>query len=299
MDRFDTMRIFTRIVELKSFTRAADDLGYPKATVTHAIKQLEARLRVRLLQRTTRHVAPTPDGEAYYERCARLLADLEETESVFSGAGQHPRGKLRVDLQGTLGRTFVLPALTQFCARYPDIELEIGMGDRLADLVREGMDCVLRAGELRDSATMVGRRVASLEQVVCASPAYFALHGAPRTLADLDGQRAVNYLSAQSGRALPFEFRVDGVPRQVQLEGKIAVNNADAYVSCCLSGFGLIQAPRYHVAQALEQGQLREVLSAWAPEPMPVSVLYPRNRQLSARVRVFVDWLAEVFAPMR
>lgn len=169
MDRFDAMRLFTRIVELRSFTQAAHDLGYPKATVTHAIKQLEARLRVRLLQRTTRQVTPTPDGEAYYQRCARLLADLEETEAVFSSAARQPAGKLRVDLHATLAMHFVMPVLDQFCG-YPLIELEIGMGDRLVDLVREGVDCVLRVGELSDSS--MARRVALLEQVTCASPAY-------------------------------------------------------------------------------------------------------------------------------
>lgn len=142
MDRFDAMRLYARIVELGSFTRAAHDLGYPKATVTHAIAQLEARLQVRLLHRTTRQVTATPEGQAYYHRCVRLLAELEETETLFSGACQQPAGKLRVDLQGTLAMHFVLPVLDQFCARYPLIELEIGMGDRLIDLVREGVDCV-------------------------------------------------------------------------------------------------------------------------------------------------------------
>ena len=294
MDRFDAMRIFTRIVELRSFTQAAHDLGYPKATVTHAIKQLEARLRVRLLQRTTRQVTPTLDGEAYYQRCVRLLADLEETESVFTSAAQQPAGKLRVDLHATLALHFVMPVLGQFCARHPLIELEIGMGDRLVDLVREGVDCVLRVGELGDSS-MVARRVALLEQVTCASPVYLAAHGTPRSLADLDGHRAVNFFSAQTGKVWPFDFRLDGQRHSVTLPGTVSVNNADAYHACCRAGMGLIQAPRYHLEQALATGELVEVLAPLRPDPLPVSVLYPHHRQLSPRVRVFADWVAGLF----
>ena len=295
MDRFDAMRIFTRIVELRSFTQAAHDLGYPKATVTHAIKPLEARLHVRLLQRTTRQVTPTLDGESYYQRCVRLLADLEETESVFTSAARQPAGKLRVDLHATLAMHFVMPVLDQFCARHPLITLEIGMGDRLVDLVREGVDCVLRVGELGDSA-MVARRVALLEQVTCASPAYLAAHGTPRTLAELDGHRAVNFFSTQTGKVWPFDFQLDGQRHSVTLPGTVSVNNAEAYHACCRAGMGLIQAPRYHLEQALAAGELVEVLAGMRPDPLPVSVMYPHHRQLSPRVRVFADWIASLFA---
>ena len=295
MDRFDAMRIFTRIVELRSFTQAAHDLGYPKATVTHAIKQLEARLHVRLLQRTTRQVTPTLDGQAYYQRCVRLLADLEETESVFTSAAQQPAGKLRIDMHSTLGMQFVMPVLDQFCARHPLITLEIGMGDRLVDLVREGVDCVLRVGELSDSS-MVARRVALLEQVTCASPAYLAAHGTPQTLADLASQRAVNFFSAQTGKVWPFDFKFGGQVHGVALPGTVSVNNADAYHACCRAGMGLIQAPRYHLEQALAAGELVEVLAHMRPDPLPVSVMYPHHRQLSPRVRVFADWVASLFA---
>ena len=295
MDRFNAMRIFTRIVELGSFTKAADDLQMPPATVTYTIKQLEARLGVRLLQRTTRHVSTTLDGQAYYQRCVRILADVEETEAGFGTSGAPPRGKLRVDLQGTLARHYVLPRLGEFCARYPGIELEIGMGDRLVDLVREGMDCVLRVGELRDSS-MVARRVATLQQVTCASAAYLERHGTPQSLEDLSSHRAVNFFSPSSGKLFPFEFLVDGIERSITLPGTVSVSNAEAYSACCAADLGLIQLPRYHVAQQLEQGLLREVLAAYRPAALPVSVLYPHQRQLSPRVRVFADWLGDVMA---
>jgi DNA-binding transcriptional LysR family regulator len=291
MDRLDSMRVFVRIVELMSFTKAADDLQLPRATVTHTIQQLEKRLGVRLLHRTTRQVSATLDGEAYYQRCVRLLADVEEAESAFGQAAAAPKGKLRVDLQGTLGMHFLLPHIGDFFARYPDIELEIGMGDRLVDLVREGIDCVLRAGEPRESS-MVGRRVAALAQVTCASKTYLAGHGEPRTLEAFKGHRAVNYASA-TGKVLPFEFLVDGAPRTMQLRGSATVSHADAYVACCAAGLGFVQLPRYHVEQQLADGTLREVLGRFRPAPMPVSVLYPHHRQLSPRVRVFVDWVAD------
>lgn len=293
MDRFQSMQLFTRIVELGSFTRAAEDLQLPRASVTLAVQDLEKRLGTRLLQRTTRHVSTTPDGQAYYERCQRLLADLEEAESAFGSAQLKPRGKLRVDLQGTLARHFVLPRIGEFCERYPDVELEIGLGDRLVDLVREGVDCVLRGGELRDS-TMVARRVALLQQVTCASREYLRRHGTPTTVDALRGHQAVNFLSQRTGKPLPFDFLVDGVARSVQLKGPVAVSDADAYHACCAAHLGLIQVPRYHIAPRLADGSLCEVLADCRPAPMPVSVLYPHSRQLSPRVRVFVDWLAQV-----
>jgi len=295
MDRFNAMRIFTRIVELGSFTKAADDLNMPAATATYTIKQLEAHLGTRLLQRTTRHVSTTLDGAAYYQRCVRILADVEETEAGFGNSGAPPRGKLRVDLQGTLARHYVLPRLSEFFERYPDIELEIGMGDRLVDLVREGMDCVLRVGALPDSS-MVARRVAMLQQVTCASAVYLERHGTPLALADLQRHRAVNFFSPASGKLFAFDFLVDGIARTVSMPGSVSVSSAEAYSLCCENHLGLIQLPRYHVAALLERGVLREVLGEFRPAAMPVSVLYPHQRQLSPRVRVFVDWLSDMLS---
>ena len=291
MDRFEAMQVFVKVAELASFTRAAEQLELPRATVTHTVQALEKHLGVRLLQRTTRHVSATPDGEAYLQRCIRLLADLQETEDAFGRRSAKPSGKLRVDLQGTLATHFLLPHIGEFFERYPDIEVDIGLGDRLVDLVREGIDCVLRAGEPRDSS-MVGRRVAMLAQATCASAAYLDANGTPATPAELSRHRAVNYAGA-SGKALPFDFLVDGAARSLQVRGSVTVRHADAYVLCCQAGLGLIQLPRYHVEDALAAGTLREVLAPYRPAPLPVSVLYPHSRQLSPRVRVFVDWVSE------
>lgn len=295
MDRFDAMRLFTRIVELGSFTKAANDLNLPRATVTHVIQQLEKRLGVRLLQRTTRHVSATLDGNAYYARCIQLMADLEEAETAFDTSSASPKGRLRVDFHGTLAMHFVLPQLPQFLALYPDIELEIGMGDRAVDLVREGIDCVLRVGQLKESS-LVARQVASLSQVTCAGSAYLEKMGTPQTLEDLQRHQAVNFFSSVSGKILPFEFLAGGKHESVLMKGRVAVNTAEAYVRCCIDNLGLIQVPRYHVEQYLADGRLREVLPQLRPAPMPVSIMYPHHRQLSRRVRVLVDWVADLMS---
>lgn len=295
MDRFQEMQVFVRIAERGSFTQAADDLQLPRATVSNLIQRLEARLGVRLLERTTRTVRLTPDGEAYRQRCVGLLADLEEADGLFRQA--EPKGLLRVNLQGTLARRFVVPALPAFLARHPQLELQIGEDDRLVDLVREGVDCVLRAGQLRDSS-LVARRVAQLPQVTCASAAYLAQFGEPRTLSDLAGHRAVNYLSSATGQALPLEFTVNAELRTLDLPGPVSVTGADVYAGAAIAGLGLVQVPRYRVADELASGQLREVLADLPPPPLPVSVLYPQSRRLSVRVRAFTQWLAELFEPI-
>jgi DNA-binding transcriptional LysR family regulator len=260
--------------------------------VTNLLKRLEERLGTRLLERTTRTVRLTHDGDAYYQRCVRLIADMEEAEGSFRHVA--PKGLLRVNLQGTLAKNFVVPALPDFIAQYPGIELQIGEDDRLVDLVREGIDCVLRAGILHDSS-MVGRRVALLEQVTVASPAYLTRFGKPVSLDALSSHRAVNYVSSATGRILPLEFTVDDRVIEMQLPSIVTVTGADIYTGAAIAGLGIVQVPRYRVLGELSAGTLEVVLDAFAPPPMPVSVLYPQSRQLSSRVRVFAQWLRDIF----
>jgi LysR family transcriptional regulator for bpeEF and oprC len=295
MDKFQAMRVFTRIVELGAFGKAADSLQVPRASVTILIKQLEAQLGVQLLQRTTRHVQTTLDGAAYYQRCVQLLADLEDAEACFREGRQNPQGKLRVDLPSSLARLIVVPALPQFCARYPRIELEVGVSDRPVELIREGIDCVLRAGELHDSS-LVARPLTQLRQLTCASPAYLQARGVPAELSQLHSHHAVSYFSALTGRRFDLEFQSGAELLRHSLPGPLAVNNADAYVAACEAGLGLIQVPYYHVAAQLKAGSLVEVLANCRPPSLPLTALYPAQRQLSRRVRVFVDWLVELFA---
>lgn len=209
-----------------------------------------------------------------------------------------PKGRLRVDLHGTLAKYFVVPALPEFMARYPDIELSISEADRFVDLIAEGVDCVLRAGTLGDSA-LIGRRVANLRQVTCASPAYLRKFGEPKSLAELSEHRAVNYVSRTTAKLFPFEFMVDGELQEVSIEGALSVFGAEIYSASAVAGLGIIQCPHYRMAELIEQGVMREILQEKPPPLMPVSVLYPQNRHMSPRVRVFVDWLAEIFENAR
>ncbi len=292
MDRLDAMRVFARIVEQKSFTAAARDLGLPASTVTDAVKQLERRLGVRLLQRTTRHVSPTLDGEAYYQRCLRIIDEIEEAEGAFSGA--QPSGILRVEMHGGIARRIVLPGLPRFFARYPGIELHLSEGDRFVDPVREGFDCVLRVGTLQDS-DLVARRLALLEEVTAAAPDYIARFGLPQRWDRLSGHRMIGFRSSATGGVLPLEFMVDGTPKTAMLPMALAVNGADSYRAAARLGLGLIQVPRYALEEDFARGALVPVLEDTPPSPTPVSLLYPQGRQLSPRLRVFIDWVAREF----
>lgn len=293
MDRFDAMRLFVRIVERHSFSLAAKDLGIPRSSVTQGIQQLEARLGVKLLQRTTRHVTPTLDGQAYYLRCVAIMADLDEAESAFVGAT--PKGLVRIDVHGTLARFFLLPGLRRFFDLYPDIRLHISEGDGSVDPIREGVDCILRVGEPRDTS-MIGRRVGVLEKGTFASPKYLERFGTPDTPRDLEGHRMIGFPASSTSAALPLEFRVGSEFISVTLPHLISVANPETNVAAALLGLGIIQVPRYRVAADLAAGTLVKVLAGFPPAPLSVYVLFPQGRRRSLRVRVFIDWLAAEFA---
>ncbi|MCF9013551.1 LysR family transcriptional regulator [Pseudomonas carnis] len=295
MDRFNAMRVFTRIVELGGFAKAADSLQLPRASVTILIKQLEAHLGVQLLQRTTRHVSPTLDGAAYYQRCVQLLTDLEETEAVFSTRRQNPRGTLSIDMPSGIGSLIVIPALPTFTALYPQIELEIGLNDRPVDLIREGVDCVLRGGPALDES-LVARPLAMMEQLTLASPAYLERMGTPTCLEQLAGHQMVEYVSSASGKRFGLEFLLGSELRTINLPKVVAVNSSAGYFAACEAGYGLIQAPRYHALRQLAEDTLVQVLPDVAVPKMALTALYPPHRQLSQRVRVFVDWLVQLCA---
>jgi len=292
MDRLDAMRAFTRIVERRSFTRAAEDLGLPRSSVTDAVKALETRLGVRLLQRTTRQVIPTLDGEAYYQRCVNLIADMEDAEGAFVGA--KPSGLIRVDAHGTQARYFLLPGLPRFLRQYPDIRLHLSEIHQPLDMIREGFDCILRAGELSDSP-LIKRRLATLDRGTFASPDYLSRYGTPRTPDNLEGHERVGLLSPDTGGITPLSFCAAGKVRQVTLPSTVTVTGAETNVASACLGLGLIQAPRYRVTSELANGTLVEVLADFPPTPLPVHVLYSHTRQLSPRLRVFIDWTAEQF----
>lgn len=287
------MQLFIRVVERGSFLAAAADLGLARSTATQAIKALEADVGARLLERTTRHVAVTLDGQAFYQRCLSILADVDEAETIFRDAS--PQGILRVDAHPVITQTFLLPQLRSFLGRYPLLEIQFGQGDRFVDLVREGVDCVIRAGEVSD-ASLIMRRLGSIREMTCASPDYVAAHGMPQTPDDLEGHQAIGFISSRTGQIMPLEFMVGGEVRYISLPGRVTVNNSGTTLDLARRGFGLIQAPRYNLQRFVEDGTLVEVLKDYPPPPTPLSILYPQNRQLSRRVRVFIDWAAKIFA---
>jgi DNA-binding transcriptional LysR family regulator len=249
---------------------------------------------VRLLQRTTRTVMPTLDGEAYYRRCLAILDDVEDAEGAFSGAV--PKGTLRVEVQGTIARHFLMPGLPQFFARYPDIEIAMSESDRWVDVVREGVDCVLRYGALQDS-DLVARTVTTLERITCAAPAYLERHGYPQTPDDLASHRTVGLRSLTSGALAPFEFvQLQGLLR-MDVAAPLSVTGTESFLDGVRLGLGLAQMPVFHVERDIAEGRLRRILPEYPVPPGPVSVLYPRSRQLSPRVRVFIDWIVQRFSP--
>lgn len=291
MDRFEEMKVFTHVVEMNSFSKAAEALGLPASTVSDVIKRSETRLGIKLLDRTTRVVTPTLDGQVWYRKCLRIVSDVEEAEAGFQGSV--PRGRLRVDVQGTLARYFMLPRLEHFQSECPGIELVLSEGDRLVDLVREGVDCVVRVGIPEDS-DLIARRLALLPKVTVASPAYLARYGTPSSPDDLARHRMVAFLSSQTGESLPLCFTIDGQEVERQVPATFVTTGADTMLVAARLGMGLIQAPRYHMAGDLAAGRLVEVLADTPPAPSPVSALYPRDRQLLPRVRVFLDWLDSI-----
>ena len=289
MDRVMAMRVFVAVVDCGGFTRAAQQVQLPRATVSSAVQQLEAQLGVRLLHRTTRRVQLTLDGGTFYERCQQLLADFDELESLFNQQGASPRGKLRIDVPGPIGRQVLAPALPAFFALYPDIELELGVTDRPVDLIQEGVDCVIRVGALAESR-LVARRIGMLPQGNYASPDYLARFGVPASPDDLASHCAVNYASPSTGKVFAWEYLQEGEWRELALQSQVSVNQVESYIACALAGLGLIQLPRYDAEPHVAAGRLLEVLADWPPPSMPVSVLYPHRRHLSRRVQVFVEW---------
>lgn len=291
MDRLDTMSVFVRVAELESFTGAAKSLGLPKATVSKAVFQLEERLGARLLQRTTRRVSLTHDGRVFYERCKDLLVDAEEVEHLFRKSGETLKGRVRIDLPSRMARLRLIPQLPKFLAEHPALELEVGSTDRPVDLVREGYDCVVRVGGAGD-AGLIARRIGEMRLINLGSPAYLKARGVPRRLEDLDNHEVVHWAGTFGQRPAGWEYQEDGEWKERPVKGRVTVNNAEAYVAAAVAGLGLIQTPALSLDNELKAKALVEVLPRYRAAPMPVSILFPHRRNLSRRVRVFIDWLA-------
>jgi len=297
MDRFDAMQAFARVVQTGSFTKAAETLHMSKTSVTQLVQQLEARLRVKLLNRTTRRVNLTADGAVYYERTLRLLADLDDAETSLSSAAALPRGRLRVDVPSPLASLILVPALPAFHARYPDIQIDMGVSDRIVDMLGENVDCVIRGGELTDQSLMA-RRVADLALGVYAAPSYLARVGVPIHPRELENpqQRIVGYRWARTGKVLSYQLQRG--EEAVQLQGRyvLSVDDGNAFVAAGLAGLGVLWLPEYMARQHVERGALVPLFDGWRLAPMPLYVAFPPNRHISIKVRVFIDWISELLA---
>lgn len=295
MDRFDAMQAFARVVEAGSFTKAAETLHMSKTSVTQLVQQLEARLRVKLLNRTTRKVNITADGAAYYERVIRLLADLDDAETSLSSASALPRGRLRVDVPSPFASTILMPALPEFHARYPDIQIDMGVSDRIVDVIGENVDCVVRGGELTDQSLMA-RRVGDLRLGVYAAPSYLERVGTPAHPRELEDShhRIVGFLWARTGKALPYAMHREGESLHVHGRYVLAVDDGNAYLAAGLAGMGVLWVPDYMAKNHLERGDLVPLFKDWRMDSMPMYVAFPPNRHISLKLRVFIDWVAEL-----
>ncbi|MEK1899350.1 MAG: LysR substrate-binding domain-containing protein [Rhizobium sp.] len=296
MDQLSAMRVFIRVVETGNFTRAADMLAMPKATVTNLIQGLEAHLRTKLLNRTTRRVMVTTDGALYYERAAQIISELEELDGSLSNSQSLPTGRLRVEMAGAFADSILVPALCDFYQRYPDIRIDLGVGDRTVDYLAENVDCALRAGTPADQS-LIARRVSEIEMITCAAPLYVEKFGLPQRPEELETEHySVNYFRAQNNRTVPFEFRKDNESIEVNPRYIVSVNDSRTYMTAALAGLGLAQVPIFMAREPLAKGELVQTLTEWTRESLPLYVVYPPNRHLSNKVRVFVDWLVKLLA---
>ncbi|NHZ91732.1 LysR family transcriptional regulator [Massilia sp. CCM 8733] len=294
MNKLQAMEVFVQVVDAGGFTRAAENMQLPKATVSTLVQALELALEVKLLHRTTRHVSVTADGAAYYERCLRILSDVREAEESLSRNRANPSGRLRVDVSSGIANDILLPALSDFFHRYPDIRLDLGIGDRPVDLIEEGVDCAIRGGNLPDSA-LIARRVGVLHFVTCATPGYLDKHGRPTHPHDLASHRCINYFSTKTGKVYDWDFIRGDEVINIAAPACLAVNDSTAYLTAGMQGLGLMQMSSFMVDQMVAAGKLEIVLPDWSSTPLPVNVVYPQNRHLSAKVRVFVEWVADLF----
>lgn len=296
MDQIQSIRVFARVVEAGTFTKAAESLDLPKGTVTKLVQHLESRLKVKLLNRTTRRVTVTPDGAAYYERTVRVLNDLDDIEASMTNAQAKPSGRLRVDVGTSVAQQIIIPALADFYRRFPDIQLDLGVTDRSIDLLADNVDCVIRGGELLDQS-LVARRVANVPLIAVASPAYLKMHGTPTHPEQLESEHTtVNYFSTRNGRPFPNEFEKDGQTLEISGRYKLSVNESNAMTAAVLAGLGVAQIGAFTAEPLIERGELVQVLPDWTCTSIPLYVVYPPNRHLSAKVRAFVEWVADLFS---
>ncbi|MGF0539911.1 LysR substrate-binding domain-containing protein [Agrobacterium sp. ES01] len=296
MDQLSAMRAFVRVVEMGNFTRAASALSLPKATVTNLIQGLEAHLHAKLLNRTTRRVMVTTDGALYYERAIGIISEIDELDTSISSSHSSPSGRLRIEMAGAFADWLVIPALCDFYQRYPDIRVDLGVGDRTVDYLAENVDCALRGGVPADQS-LIARRVTDVAMIICAAPLYLERHGTPEHPSELETKHhSVSYFTGGNNRTMAFNFEREGEKLEIDPRHVVAVNDARSYLTAALAGLGVALVPSFMAAEFIKKGELVQVLPDWQSDPIPLYIVYPPNRHLSNKVRVFVDWLVRLLA---
>ncbi|MBJ9424825.1 LysR family transcriptional regulator [Acinetobacter seifertii] len=289
MDRLHQFFIFTEVAKRQSFSEVAHRLDLPRSTVTSAIQQLETHYGVRLFHRTTRKVSLTQDGQRILPECQNLLFDYEQLEQLIQTQKQHYRGTLKISMPSRIVHQVIIPELSDFYHRYPDIHLQLNSSDDMTDLIEKGIDCVVRVGEL-DSSSLIARLIGHLVMVNCASPHYLEQYGTPEQLEDLSQHKLINYAGAVGEKQGVF-LHQDGT---VMMDSALSVNNTEAYIAAANAGLGIIQLPYYDVQDKIEQGMLVEVLSAYSAPSLPLNILYPNRSYIPKRLEVFMSWVGEV-----
>ena len=296
MDQLLAIRVFVRIADAGSFARAADSLNLPRSSVSKLMQDLEEHLGAKLVERSTRALTITPEGEAYREQAASLLATLEEMDAAATRARASPRGKLRVDIGSSLANGIIIPALPDFHARYPDVELLLGVSDRPVDLIGDGVDCVIRGGALADSS-LIARRLCELTSVTCATPGYLAEHGMPSHPSELaSAHSAISYFFPHTGKSLPLRFTRGDEALEIVARSVLSVSESTAQIGAVLAGLGIGQIFQFSVSEHLTNGRLVAIFDDWAQPSLPLHVVYPSTRHPNAKTRAFADWAVALFA---
>jgi len=289
MNPYEDMRIFAQVLEAGSFTAAADRLGMSKQSVSRRLMQLEERLGVRLLNRSTRRLDATPLGQHYYQSALRLLGEVQQVEHDISGQAQALRGTLRLSAPLSFAMSHLGCLLTEFLQLHPQVDVEVDLSDRAVDLIGEGYDLALRIGALEDSS-LIARRIASVERVYCASPAYLQARGVPLKPEDLAGHDCLPY---GHSRQVQWQFRQGGKAQAIQVTGRMRANNGELLRDAAIAGMGVTYLPTFIVGQALADGRLVNVLEEWTPPALQLSAVYPQHRQVARPVQGFVSFLRE------
>lgn len=293
MDKYQAYKIFAHVAEKLSFTKTAEEMRLPKATVSTTIQDLEATLGTKLLNRTTRQVTLTSEGNIFLERCKQMLNDVEDAESIFKTNPAQLKGKIRIDSSVVVAKEIIIPNLPDFIKKYPEIEVELSSTDHRVDLTREGIDCVIRTGGPTESG-LVEKEIASLKCINCVSPQYIKKYGKPKNLEDLKNHKIVHYSQTLGGKLHEFEY-FDGTKcHYIKMKSIITVNSTISYLSACVAGLGIAQVPFESAKEYLDDGRLIEVLPKYKAEPFNLRLVYHERRLLSKRVRIFMEWLESI-----